>query len=92
MSFLLIYFDLCGYNDFLLCFFTIVLYGVLLFVSFSIFFPFQNDVSEIPDLTFSMDADEEKLILYEKNEVCNLQVMICNLNCIKFGYSSGLMI
>ncbi|MCI47218.1 E3 ubiquitin-protein ligase UPL1-like, partial [Trifolium medium] len=27
-----------------------------------------NDVSDIPDLTFSMDADEEKLILYEKNE------------------------
>ena len=46
-------------------------------------------MSEIPDLTFSMDADEEKLILYEKNEVCNLQVMICNLNCIKFGYSSS---
>ena len=89
MSFLLIFFDLCGYNDFLLCFFTIVLYGVLLFVSFSIFFLFQNDVSEIPDLTFSMDADEEKLILYEKNEVRNLQVMIFNLNCIKFGYSSS---
>ena len=30
---------------------------------------YQNDVSDIPDLTFSMDADEEKLILYEKNEV-----------------------
>lgn len=29
----------------------------------------QNDVSDIPDLTFSMDADEEKHILYEKNEV-----------------------
>lgn len=70
-------------------FFTIVLYGVLLFVSFSIIFLFQNDVSEIPDLTFSMDADEEKLILYERNEVCNLQVMICNSNCIKFGYSSS---
>jgi len=26
-------------------------------------------VSDIPDLTFSMDADEEKHILYEKNEV-----------------------
>lgn len=30
---------------------------------------FQNDVSDIPDLTFSMDADEEKHILYEKTEV-----------------------
>ena len=30
---------------------------------------YQNDVSDIPDLTFSMDADEEKHILYEKNEV-----------------------
>lgn len=29
----------------------------------------QNDVSDIPDLTFSMDADEEKHILYEKTEV-----------------------
>lgn len=29
----------------------------------------QNDVSDIPDLTFSMDADEEKHILYEKAEV-----------------------
>ena len=26
-------------------------------------------MSDIPDLTFSMDADEEKHILYEKNEV-----------------------
>jgi len=26
-------------------------------------------VSDVPDLTFSMDADEEKHILYEKNEV-----------------------
>ena len=32
----------------------------------------QNDVSEIPDLTFSMDADEEKHILYEKTEVREL--------------------
>jgi hypothetical protein len=29
----------------------------------------QNDVSDIPDLTFSMDPDEEKHILYEKTEV-----------------------
>ncbi|CAA6672443.1 unnamed protein product [Spirodela intermedia] len=29
----------------------------------------ENDVTEIPDLTFSMDADEEKHILCEKTEV-----------------------
>lgn len=29
----------------------------------------QNDISDILDLTFSMDADEEKLILYERTEV-----------------------
>lgn len=69
--------------------FLLLFYMESCFVSFSIFFLFQNDVSEIPDLTFSMDADEEKLILYEKNEVCNLRVMICNLNGIKFGYSSS---
>ncbi|KAG6756300.1 hypothetical protein POTOM_039727 [Populus tomentosa] len=28
----------------------------------------ENDVSDIPDLTFSMDADEEKHILYEKTQ------------------------
>ncbi|CAF1725943.1 unnamed protein product [Brassica napus] len=27
----------------------------------------QNDISDVLDLTFSVDADEEKLILYEKN-------------------------
>lgn len=27
-------------------------------------------MSDILDLTFSMDADEEKHILYEKTEVC----------------------
>jgi hypothetical protein len=68
---------------------TIVMYGISLLVSFSIFFLLQNDVSDVPDLTFSMDADEEKLILYEKNEVCNLQVMICSLHCIKSCYSSN---
>lgn len=65
---------------------AVVLHVMSLFVSFSISDPFQNDVSEIPDLTFSMDADEEKHILYGKNEVCKLQVMI---NCIKLGYSSS---
>ncbi|XP_068337981.1 E3 ubiquitin-protein ligase UPL1-like isoform X2 [Pyrus communis] len=34
----------------------------------------ENDVSDIPDLTFSMDADEEKHILYEKNEVTDYEL------------------
>ncbi|KAG0454478.1 hypothetical protein HPP92_023770 [Vanilla planifolia] len=34
----------------------------------------ENDISELPDLTFSMDADEEKLILYEKNEVSDYEL------------------
>ncbi|KAH0671499.1 hypothetical protein KY290_026845 [Solanum tuberosum] len=34
----------------------------------------ENDVSDIPDLTFSMDADEEKLILYEKTEVTDYEL------------------
>jgi hypothetical protein len=68
---------------------AVVLFGMSLFVSLSISDLFQNDVSEIPDLTFSMDADEEKHILYGKNEVCKLQVMICFLTFIKFGYSSS---
>lgn len=67
---------------------AVVLFGMSLFVSLSIYL-FQNDVSDIPDLTFSMDADEEKHILYGKNEVCKLQVMICFLNFIKFGYCSS---
>jgi hypothetical protein len=47
----------------------------MLFV-WSLFFMYQNDVSDIPDLTFSMDADEEKLILYEKNEVSEHIILI----------------
>lgn len=35
----------------------------------------QNDVSDIPDLTFSMDADEEKHILYEKAEVLKCSIL-----------------
>lgn len=31
-------------------------------------------MSDIPDLTFSMDADEEKHILYEKGEVFKLEL------------------
>ncbi|XP_010675966.2 E3 ubiquitin-protein ligase UPL1 isoform X2 [Beta vulgaris subsp. vulgaris] len=34
----------------------------------------ENDVSDIPDLTFSMDADEEKLILYEKTQVTDYEL------------------
>ncbi|KAF5727902.1 E3 ubiquitin-protein ligase UPL1 isoform X1 [Tripterygium wilfordii] len=34
----------------------------------------ENDVSNIPDLTFSMDADEEKHILYEKTEVTDYEL------------------
>ncbi|GAB4845935.1 E3 ubiquitin-protein ligase upl1 [Ancistrocladus abbreviatus] len=34
----------------------------------------ENDVSDIPDLTFSMDADEEKHILYEKTEVTDFEL------------------
>ncbi|KAM7466704.1 hypothetical protein LguiB_014266 [Lonicera macranthoides] len=34
----------------------------------------ENDVSEIPALTFSMDADEEKHILYEKTEVTDYEL------------------
>lgn len=34
----------------------------------------ENDVSDIPDLTFSMDPDEEKHILYEKTEVTDYEL------------------
>ncbi|KAL1366395.1 hypothetical protein HN51_014224 [Arachis hypogaea] len=34
----------------------------------------ENDVSDVLDLTFSMDADEEKHILYEKNEVTDYEL------------------
>ncbi|XP_021641769.2 E3 ubiquitin-protein ligase UPL1 isoform X2 [Hevea brasiliensis] len=34
----------------------------------------ENDVSDIPDLSFSMDADEEKHILYEKTEVTDYEL------------------
>lgn len=50
---------------------------VLLVVEFCFFFlTYQNDVSDIPDLTFSMDADEEKHILYEKNEVSEHFILV----------------
>ncbi|OAY68469.1 E3 ubiquitin-protein ligase UPL2, partial [Ananas comosus] len=35
----------------------------------------ENDISDILDLTFSMDADEEKLILYEKAEVTDCELI-----------------
>ncbi|KAK1275953.1 E3 ubiquitin-protein ligase UPL2 [Acorus gramineus] len=35
----------------------------------------ENDVSDIPDLTFSIDADEEKLILYERTEVTDHELI-----------------
>ncbi|XP_073006653.1 E3 ubiquitin-protein ligase UPL2-like [Typha latifolia] len=35
----------------------------------------ENDISDILDLTFSMDADEEKLILYEKAEVTDSELI-----------------
>ncbi|CAK7347286.1 unnamed protein product [Dovyalis caffra] len=34
----------------------------------------ENDISDVLDLTFSIDADEEKLILYEKNEVTDYEL------------------
>lgn len=34
----------------------------------------ENDVNDILDLTFSMDADEEKLILYEKTQVTDYEL------------------
>lgn len=34
-----------------------------------LFVSLQNDISDVLDLTFSVDADEEKLILYERTEV-----------------------
>ncbi|GLJ53784.1 hypothetical protein SUGI_1147870 [Cryptomeria japonica] len=35
----------------------------------------ENDIRDMPDLTFSMDADEEKLILYEKEEVTDHELI-----------------
>lgn len=35
----------------------------------------ENDITEILDLTFSVDADEEKLILYEKTEVTDHELI-----------------
>lgn len=35
----------------------------------------ENDISDVPDLTFSIDADEEKLILYERTEVTDHELI-----------------
>lgn len=35
----------------------------------------ENDITDVLDLTFSMDADEEKLILYEKAEVTDSELI-----------------
>ncbi|KAF8377410.1 hypothetical protein HHK36_030787 [Tetracentron sinense] len=35
----------------------------------------ENDISDVLDLTFSMDADEEKLILYERAEVTDYELI-----------------
>ncbi|KAI4366524.1 hypothetical protein MLD38_022393 [Melastoma candidum] len=35
----------------------------------------ENDITDVLDLTFSIDADEEKLILYERNEVTDHELM-----------------
>jgi hypothetical protein len=85
--FIFYFFLPCGSTDILLWLLFCLEYHFLSHFLYLTFF--QNDVNDIPDLTFSMDADEEKHILYGKNEVCKLQVMICFLNCIEFGYSSS---
>lgn len=36
-------------------------------------------MSDVPDLTFSMDPDEEKHILYEKNEVFEYFILVYNV-------------
>ena len=45
---------------------------------FFAFCMYQHDVSDILDLTFSMDADEEKHILYEKTEVLISELLHCS--------------
>ncbi|KAI8548464.1 hypothetical protein RHMOL_Rhmol07G0275700 [Rhododendron molle] len=35
----------------------------------------ENDITDVLDLTFSMDADEEKLILYERTEVTDYELI-----------------
>lgn len=47
----------------------------------------QHDISDILDLTFSMDADEEKHILYEKTEVwhfCVFRIYIFHLGLLQW--------
>lgn len=35
----------------------------------------ENDITDVLDVTFSIDADEEKLILYERNEVTDCELI-----------------
>ncbi|XP_044510273.1 E3 ubiquitin-protein ligase UPL2-like isoform X2 [Mangifera indica] len=35
----------------------------------------ENDISDVPDLTFSIDADEEKRILYERTQVTDYELI-----------------
>ncbi|KAG7971958.1 hypothetical protein I3843_07G160500 [Carya illinoinensis] len=35
----------------------------------------ENDISDVPEFTFSIDADEEKLILYERTEVTDYELI-----------------
>ncbi|KAE9587087.1 putative aminoacyltransferase, E1 ubiquitin-activating enzyme [Lupinus albus] len=40
----------------------------------------ENDITDVLDLTFSIDADEEKLILYERTEVTDYELIPGGLN------------
>ncbi|XP_054797950.1 E3 ubiquitin-protein ligase UPL1-like [Prosopis cineraria] len=40
----------------------------------------ENDISDVLDLTFSIDADEEKLILYERTEVTDYELILGGRN------------
>ncbi|XP_054788719.1 E3 ubiquitin-protein ligase UPL2-like [Prosopis cineraria] len=40
----------------------------------------ENDISDVLDLTFSIDADEEKLILYERTEVTDHELILGGRN------------
>lgn len=45
-------------------------------------------MNDIPDLTFSMDADEEKHILYEKTEVCHMGVVEVTCYVLKISFEN----
>ena len=50
---------------------TVTFSGVHQTFVLSALFALQNDITDVLDLTFSIDADEEKLILYERTQVLN---------------------